>query len=95
MGGKLTQRSGAKKLKSPLHAMQAYNPTIRQYRNCQHSNPTAGRPFGTNLSVKDKAQVAVQSRPIASLVLAVVIIGLILLLPQRAGRQPGQREAHA
>lgn len=35
------------------------------------------------------------SRPIASAVLAVVIIGLILLLPQRAGRHPGQREAHA
>lgn len=35
------------------------------------------------------------SRPIASAVLAVVIIGLILLLPQRAGRHPGHREAHA
>src|SRR6059058_4802973 len=35
------------------------------------------------------------SRPIASAVLAVVIVGLILLLPQRAGRHPGQREAHA
>ncbi|HEX5258396.1 MAG TPA: hypothetical protein VFW35_06410 [Sphingomicrobium sp.] len=35
------------------------------------------------------------SRPIASAVLAVVIIGLILLLPQRPGRHPGQREAHA
>lgn len=35
------------------------------------------------------------SRPIASIVLAVVIVGLILLLPQRAGRHPGQREALA
>ena len=35
------------------------------------------------------------SRPIASAVLAVVIIGLILLVPQRAGRHPGQREVHA
>ena len=34
------------------------------------------------------------SRPIASAVLAVVIIGLILLLPQRAGRHPGRTEAH-
>jgi uncharacterized membrane-anchored protein len=30
------------------------------------------------------------SRPIASAVLAVLIIGLIFLLPQRAGRHPGQ-----
>ena len=30
------------------------------------------------------------SRPIASLVLAVVIVVLILILPQRAGRHPGQ-----
>ena len=35
------------------------------------------------------------SRPIASAVLAIVIIGLILLLPQRPGRHPGQREALA
>lgn len=35
------------------------------------------------------------SRPIASIVLAVVIIGLILLLPQRRGRHPGHAEAHA
>jgi len=35
------------------------------------------------------------SRPIASAVLAVVIIGLILLLPQRPGRHPGQAQAHA
>lgn len=32
------------------------------------------------------------SRPIASAVLAVVIIGLILILPQRAGRHPGEGE---
>lgn len=32
------------------------------------------------------------SRPIASAVLAVVIIGLILLLPQRAGHHPRQAE---
>jgi uncharacterized membrane-anchored protein len=35
------------------------------------------------------------SRPIASAVLAVVIIALILILPQRAGRHPGQAEAAA
>src|SRR5436305_3962411 len=35
------------------------------------------------------------SRPIASAVLAVVIIALILILPQRPGRHPGQAEAHA
>ena len=35
------------------------------------------------------------SRPIASAALAVVIIVLILLLPQRPGQHPGQREAHA
>src|SRR5438067_4406819 len=35
------------------------------------------------------------SRPIASGVLAVVIVGLILLLPQRPGRHPGQAQAHA
>src|SRR5690242_12181103 len=35
------------------------------------------------------------SRPLASAVLAVVIIGLILILPQRAGRHPGQAEATA
>ena len=35
------------------------------------------------------------SRPIASLVLAIVIVALILILPQRAGRHPGQGEAHA
>jgi uncharacterized membrane-anchored protein len=35
------------------------------------------------------------SRPIASAVLAVVILVLILILPQRPGRHPGQEEAHA
>jgi uncharacterized membrane-anchored protein len=35
------------------------------------------------------------SRPLASAVLAVVIILLILVLPQRAGRHPGQAEAAA
>jgi uncharacterized membrane-anchored protein len=35
------------------------------------------------------------SRPLASAVLAVVIIGLILLLPQRPGRHPGSAEATA
>jgi uncharacterized membrane-anchored protein len=33
------------------------------------------------------------SRPLASAVLALVIVGLILVLPQRAGRHPGQDEA--
>jgi uncharacterized membrane-anchored protein len=35
------------------------------------------------------------SRPLASAVLAVVIILLVLVLPQRAGRHPGQEEAAA
>jgi uncharacterized membrane-anchored protein len=35
------------------------------------------------------------SRPIASAVLAIVIILLILVLPQRAGRHPGQAESAA
>lgn len=35
------------------------------------------------------------SRPLASGVLAVVIVGLILLLPQRPGRHPGQAEQYA
>src|SRR4051794_34759189 len=35
------------------------------------------------------------SRPIASTVLAVVIVALILILPQRPGRHPGQAEAEA
>jgi uncharacterized membrane-anchored protein len=35
------------------------------------------------------------SRPLASVVLAVVIVLLILILPQRPGRHPGQAEAHA
>ncbi|HEX3423176.1 MAG TPA: hypothetical protein VHS33_07220 [Sphingomicrobium sp.] len=35
------------------------------------------------------------SRPLASAVIAVVIIGLILILPQRAGRHPGEAEASA
>ncbi|MEO8547458.1 MAG: hypothetical protein ABI422_03730 [Sphingomicrobium sp.] len=35
------------------------------------------------------------SRPLASAVLAVVIIGLILVLPQRAGRHPGSAEPAA
>jgi uncharacterized membrane-anchored protein len=35
------------------------------------------------------------SRPLATAVLAAVIIALILLLPQRPGRHPGQREAIA
>src|SRR3954467_5899933 len=35
------------------------------------------------------------SRPIASAALAIVILVLILILPQRAGRHPGQAEAHA
>ena len=35
------------------------------------------------------------SRPIASAVLAVVIIVLIVILPQRPGRHPGQAKAHA
>lgn len=30
------------------------------------------------------------SRPLASAVLAAIIIGLVLLLPQRAGRHPGE-----
>src|SRR5205085_5365904 len=34
------------------------------------------------------------SRPIASAALAIVILVLILVLPQRAGRHPGQAEAH-
>jgi uncharacterized membrane-anchored protein len=33
------------------------------------------------------------SRPLASAILAVVILGLILLIPQHAGRHPGQAEA--
>jgi uncharacterized membrane-anchored protein len=33
------------------------------------------------------------SRPLASLVLAVVIVGLILLIPQRSGRHPGAAPA--
>jgi len=35
------------------------------------------------------------SRPIASAALAIVILVLILILPQRAGRHPGQAEAQA
>ena len=35
------------------------------------------------------------SRPLASAVLAVVIIALILVLPQRPGQHPGQAEAQA
>ena len=35
------------------------------------------------------------SRPVASAVLAVIIVALILLLPQRPGSHPGQAEAHA
>src|SRR5689334_5961721 len=35
------------------------------------------------------------SRPIASAVLAVVILGLIMVLPQRPGRHPGQAKAAA
>lgn len=35
------------------------------------------------------------SRPIASAVLAVVIVALILLLPQRPGQHPRKQEAHA
>ena len=35
------------------------------------------------------------SRPIASAVLAVVILGLILFLPQRAGGHPGATKATA
>jgi uncharacterized membrane-anchored protein len=33
------------------------------------------------------------SRPIASLVIAAIMIGCILMLPQRAGRHPGQAAA--
>lgn len=33
------------------------------------------------------------SRPLASAVIGVVIVGLIVILPQRAGRHPGEREA--
>ena len=42
----------------------------------------------------DKGGLAL-SRPIASAVLAIVIVALILILPQRAGRHPGQAEAQA
>jgi len=35
------------------------------------------------------------SRPIASTILAIVIVVLILILPQRPGRHPGQADAHA
>src|SRR5439155_11513372 len=35
------------------------------------------------------------SRPVASAVLAVIILGLIVLLPQRPGDHPGVKEAHA
>jgi len=31
------------------------------------------------------------SRPIASAVLAIVIVGLVLAIPQRAGQHPGGR----
>ncbi|MEA3057346.1 MAG: hypothetical protein QOF34_161 [Sphingomonadales bacterium] len=42
----------------------------------------------------DKGGLAL-SRPIASAVLAIVILALILILPQRPGRHPGQAEAQA
>ena len=35
------------------------------------------------------------SRPLASAVLAIVIVGLILILPQRPGRHPGEADARA
>jgi uncharacterized membrane-anchored protein len=35
------------------------------------------------------------SRPVASAALAVVILALILIVPQRPGRHPGTAEAHA
>jgi uncharacterized membrane-anchored protein len=35
------------------------------------------------------------SRPLASAVLVAVILALILVLPQRAGRHPGHREIAA
>ena len=35
------------------------------------------------------------SRPLASAVLAVVIVALVLVLPQRPGGHPGQAEARA
>jgi uncharacterized membrane-anchored protein len=35
------------------------------------------------------------SRPLASAVLAVIIVMLVLLLPQRAGRHPGEAPATA
>jgi hypothetical protein len=35
------------------------------------------------------------SRPLATLVLAAAIIGLILLIPQRPGSHPGQADAAA
>jgi len=35
------------------------------------------------------------SRPIASTILGIVIVVLILILPQRPGRHPGQADAHA
>jgi uncharacterized membrane-anchored protein len=42
----------------------------------------------------DKGGLAL-SRPLASVVLAAVIIVLILVLPQRPGRHPGQKDAQA
>jgi uncharacterized membrane-anchored protein len=35
------------------------------------------------------------SRPLASAVIAAIIIALLVLLPQRAGRHPGQPEGRA
>src|SRR5947209_6278739 len=42
----------------------------------------------------DKGGLA-RSRPLARAVLAVIILGLIVLLPQRPGGHPGAKEAHA
>ena len=57
------------------------------------------RPLGATIGdyldkPLDKGGLAF-SRPLASAILAVVIVGLILLLPQRAGRRRGSAEAAA
>src|SRR3954469_10088632 len=54
-GGKRTPMNA---LKSALQAMHSDDHTPGQYRDCQHPNPTAVSPLGSNFGVEDETDFA-------------------------------------
>jgi hypothetical protein len=71
-------------------------PADRRSTPSRRPDSAAGGSLGATVGdfldkPKDHGGLAL-SRPIASAVIAAIIIACILLLPQRAGRHPGQHE---